>query len=107
MASREAQEIVMQCAKLFLIAAGLAILVSLEALADNVKVIANLTVKADEISSTDLKRVFLEESISLADGTHVEPVLERGGPIHAAFLLYLGMSEDDLRTYYRTLVFTG
>jgi TonB family protein len=102
-----AQEIVMKCAKLFLIATGLAILVSLDSLADNVKVIANLSVKADEISSTQLKRVFLEEGISLADGTHVEPVLEKGGPVHAAFLLYLGISEEDLRTYYRTLVFTG
>ena len=61
----------MKCAKLFLIATGLAILVSLDSLADNVKVIANLSVKADEISSTQLKRVFLEEGVSLADGTHV------------------------------------
>jgi TonB family protein len=34
-------------------------------------------------------------------------VLEKGGPVHAAFLEYLGISEDDLQTYYRTLVFTG
>jgi TonB family protein len=36
------------------------------------------------------------------------PVLEKDGPVHAAFLQeYLGMSEDDLQAYYRTMVFTG
>jgi TonB family protein len=97
----------MKCRNLLLVAAGLAIFVSGESLADNVKVIANSSVKADAISAADLRRVFLEERIALADGSHVEPVLEKGGPVHAAFLEYLGVSEDDLQTYYRTLVFTG
>jgi TonB family protein len=35
-------------------------------------------------------------------------VLEKDGPVHAAFLQqYLGRSENDLQTHYRTLVFTG
>jgi len=56
----------------------------------------------------DLKRVFLEERNSLADGTHVEPVLGKDGPVHEAFLQrYLEISQDDLLTYYRALVFTG
>ena len=97
----------MKCPNLLLVAAGLAIFVSGESLADNVKVIANSSVKADAISAADLRRVFLEERIALADGSHVEPVLEKGGPARAAFLEYLGISEDDLQTYYRTLVFTG
>ena len=97
----------MKCPNLLLVAAGLAIFVSGESLADNVKVIANSSVKADASSAADLRRVFLEERIALADGSHVEPVLEKGGPVHAAFLEYLGVSEDDLQTYYRTLVFTG
>ena len=97
----------MKCPNLLLVAAGLAIFVSGESLADNVKVIANASVTADAISAADLKRVFLEERIALADGSHVEPVLEKGGPVHVAFLEYLGISEDDLQTYYRTLVFTG
>jgi TonB family protein len=97
----------MKCRNLLLVAAGLAIFVSRESLADNVKVIANSSVKADAISAADLRRVFLEERIALADGSHVEPVLEKGGPVHVAFLEYLGISEDDLQTYYRTLVFTG
>jgi TonB family protein len=98
----------MKCRKLLLVAAGLAIFVSGDSLADNVKVIANASVTADAISAADLKRVFLEERIALADGSHVEPVLEKDGRVHAAFLQkYLGRSEDDLQTYYRTLVFTG
>ncbi|MGD0792729.1 MAG: TonB family protein [Terriglobales bacterium] len=98
----------MKCPKVLLVAAGLIIFAAVNSLAADVKVIANWSVKADTISAGELRRVFLKEKISLADGTHVEPVLEKNGPVHEAFLQeYLGMSEDDLQTYYRTLVFTG
>jgi TonB family protein len=98
----------MKSLKILLGAAGLMVFVSANSLAGEVKVIANASVKTDTISAAELKRVFLEEKISLADGTHVEPVLEKDGPVHSAFLQeYLGMNEDDLQTYYRTLVFTG
>jgi TonB family protein len=98
----------MKCPTILLVAAGLMIFVPLNAVASDVKVIANASVKADTISAADLKRVFLEEKNSLADGSHVEPVLDKDGRVHAAFLQeYLGMSEDDLQAYYRTLVFTG
>ena len=98
----------MKCLRILLVAAGFVSSASPHALAGDVKVIANWSVKADMISAGELKRVFLEEKNSLADGTHVEPVLQKGGPAHAAFLEeYLGRSEDDLQTYYRTLVFTG
>ena len=99
--------------KVLFVAAGLVIFAPMifapvNALAGDVKVIANASVKADTISAAELKHVFLEEKISLADGTHVEPVLEKGGPAHEAFLReYLGINEDDLQTYLRTLVFTG
>ncbi len=76
--------------------------------AGEVKIIANKSVPADVISPGELKGVFLEEKNSLGDGTHVEPVLQKGGRVHEAFLReYLGRTDDDLRTYYRTLVFTG
>src|ERR1700690_2066792 len=98
----------MKCLKILLAAAGLGIFASVNAPASEVKVIANAGVKADTISAAELKLVFLEEKISLGDGAHVEPVLEKDGPVHAAFLQeYLGISEDDLQAYYRTLVFTG
>lgn len=95
--------------RMFLVAAGLVVmtLTSLSPASD-IKIIANSSVNEETISASELRRVYLEIKISLADGTHVEPVLENGGPAHHAFLQdYLGMSEDDLQTYYRTLLFTG
>ncbi len=74
----------------------------------DVKVIANSSVAVAEISSDELKRVFLGTKTSLADGSRVEPVLEKGGAAHSVFLKeYLGKTEDALSTYYRSLVFTG
>lgn len=90
--------------------ATISLMTPLSALAGEaaVKVIANPSVKADSISAAELKSVFLEEKSSLRDGSHVEPVLARGGPAHDAFVReYLGKSDSDLQTYYRTLVFTG
>jgi TonB family protein len=98
----------MKCRKVLLIAAGMTIFAAANSLAVDVKVIANSSVKGDTISASDLKRVFLEEKNSLVDGTHVEPVLGKKGPVHEAFLQeYLGRTDDDLQTYYRALVFTG
>ena len=91
-----------------LLMAAILMFVSSVAGAQAVRVIANLSVKVDSISASELKSVFLEERSSLRDGSHVEPVLARGGPAHEAFLRhYLGRSDADLRTYYRRLVFTG
>lgn|SRR5579863_2872296 len=81
---------------------------SVLALAGDVKVIANPSVRADSITVAELKSVFLEEKKSLSDGSHVEPVLSKGGEAHEAFLKrYLGKNDDGLQNFYRTLVFTG
>ncbi len=81
---------------------------SIHAMAGNVKVIANPSVKIESISVGEIKSVFLEERNSLHDGTHVEPVLSKGGPAHESFLKeYLDKNNDALQDYYRTLVFTG
>ena len=38
----------------------------------------------------------------------MEPVLEKGGTAHEAFVKeYLGKNDSALQTYYRSLVFTG
>jgi len=72
------------------------------------KVIANLSVQIDKISADEVKKIFLEEKNSLADGTHVEPVFEKNGPAHEAFLRqYLGSTDNDLRFYFQALVFSG
>jgi ABC-type phosphate transport system substrate-binding protein len=50
----------------------------------------------------------LATKTSLSDGSHVEPVLEKGGATHEAFVKeYLGKTDAALQTYYRSLVFTG
>lgn len=90
------------------VTAFMVLLGSVAACAGDVVVIANPSVQADSISASELRRVFLLEQKSLADGTHVEPVLAKGGSAHASFLKEcVGKSDDDLRNFYRTLVFTG
>ncbi len=43
-----------------------------------------------------------------SDGSHVEPVWEKGGTKHEAFLKeYVGQTDAAVGTYYRSLVFTG
>ncbi|PWT99027.1 MAG: hypothetical protein C5B51_27985 [Terriglobia bacterium] len=76
--------------------------------AADLKIIANPSVSASSLSSDELKGVFLATKTSLGDGSHVEPVLEKGGPVHESFLkTYLGKTDNALETYYRSLVFTG
>ncbi len=73
--------------------------------AAEVKVIANTSVAASDISLDDLKHVFLMTKSSLSDGSHVEPVVEKGGAAHEAFLKdYVGKTDAALETYYRSLV---
>jgi TonB family protein len=91
-----------------LMVAAVVLFGSVHALAGNVRIIANPSVRAEAISASEIKSVFLGERNSLRDGTHVEPVLSTGGPAHEVFLKeYLGKSDDALQNYYRTLVFTG
>jgi ABC-type phosphate transport system substrate-binding protein len=75
--------------------------------AADIKVIANQSVKATQVSTDELKRIFLGTDTSL-EGSNVFPVFERGGATHEAFLKqYLGKTDAALNTYYRSLVFTG
>ncbi len=91
-----------------LLVAAVLVLGYAQVFATDVRVIANKSVKADVISPRELQRVFLQENTSLSDGSHVEPVLEKDGPVHEAFLRqYMGKTNDDLQTHYRALVFTG
>jgi len=93
--------------RLLPLVAAVVIFDAVQALAGNVRIIANPSVQAESISAAEVKSVFLEERHSLRDGTHVEPVLS-GGPAHTAFLKeFLGHSDDTLQEYYRALVFTG
>jgi hypothetical protein len=88
--------------------AALCVCAASSARAADLKVIANSSVAASSVSADELKGVFLATKTSLGDGSHVEPVLEKGGPTHEAFVKeYLGKTDAALQTYYRSLVFTG
>ena len=90
------------------LAAALSGGLSITVWAADIKVIANPSVGASVVSAGELKGVFLITRTSLGDGSHVEPVLEKGGPVHEAFVKeYLGKTDSALQTYYRSLVFTG
>ena len=87
---------------------GFLFLASLNAVAGDVRIIANPGVRTGTISARDLKRVFLLQQRTLADGSSVVPVLQRSGPVHAAFLKqYLDRASEELQAYYQGLVFTG
>jgi hypothetical protein len=87
--------------------AAVAFSASLQALASDVKVIANNSVSASSISAGDLKDVFLLDKDSVG-GSHVEPVLQNAGATHEAFLKeYIGKPNSVLQAFYRSLVFTG
>ncbi len=82
--------------------------VAARASAAEVKIIANSSVGASSLSAEDLKSVFLVNKTSLKDGSHVEPVLEKEGPVHETFLKeFIGRSNAAMQTYYRSLVFSG
>jgi hypothetical protein len=89
-----------------LMAASAMLIVPLSVRAADLKVIANPSVSASVISADDLKDVFLENKDSLG-GSHVDPVLEKSGSAHEAFLKVMGKSDSALQTYYRSLVFSG
>jgi len=89
------------------VATGILLLSSLNGLASDIKIIANSSVAADSISVRELKSVFLGEKNRMG-GAHIEPVLEKSGPAHEVFLQrYLGQSDFELQTHYRSLVVTG
>ena len=94
--------------RLLSLVAALVMLGFAHRLGGEVKVIANQSVRADSISVAELKRVYLQQTHLLGDGSHVEPVLEKGGSAHDTFLRdFLEINDDALQSYYRTLVFTG
>ena len=72
-----------------------------------VHVIANPGIGVTELTSDDLKGIFLGAKSAIG-GAAVEPVFEQTGAIHEAFLrTYLGKSDVALRNHFKTLVFTG
>jgi ABC-type phosphate transport system substrate-binding protein len=97
----------MTFSKSLLVTAIVGVLEAYAAQGADLKVIANPSVSVSSLSADELKNVFLVTKTLLSDG-HVEPVLEKSGTTHEAFLKqYLGKTDSALNTYYRSLVFTG
>ena len=72
-----------------------------------VMVIANPSVKTNEISKNDLKDVFTGTSTSLG-GSNVVPILLKAGTAHEEFLqTYISKNDAAYRAGWRSLVFTG
>ena len=71
-------------------------------------VIANPSVKATEISKSDLRDVFTGSATILRDGTRVVPILLKAGTTHVEFLqVYIGKNDAAYRAGWRSLVFSG
>jgi TonB family protein len=91
----------------FAIASFLAVL-TFNGFAVDVKVVANPSVKTDSISIAELRKIFLAETITFKDGSHVEPVFEREGVVHETFVnSLLKQTSASLHGRYGELVFTG
>ena len=87
---------------------GVLTCVALSATPSGIRVIANSRVMVTSVSPEDLKSIFLGTKTSVADGSHVEPVLLQSGAAHEAFVKqYVGKTATTLVSYYRSLVFTG
>jgi ABC-type phosphate transport system substrate-binding protein len=70
-------------------------------------VIANPSVKASDVSKSDLRDVFTGGSTSLG-GSQVTPVLLKSGETHDDFLrTYIGKNDTAFRAGWRSLVFSG
>src|SRR4051794_1439387 len=77
------------------------------ALAGDVAIIANSSIKASEISESDLRDIFQGEKSSL-DSSKAVPVILNKGAAHQAFLdKHMGKSDAAFRAMWRKQVFTG
>jgi ABC-type phosphate transport system substrate-binding protein len=71
-------------------------------------VIANPSVKAADVSKSELRDVFTGAASSLKDGSHVTPILLKGGAVNDEFLTtYIGKNDTAFRASWRSLVFSG
>jgi hypothetical protein len=71
-------------------------------------VIANPSVKSDDVSKSDVRDVFTGSATSLTGGSQVTPVLLKSGATHDAFLsAYIGKNDTAFRAGWRSLVFSG
>lgn len=71
-------------------------------------VIANPSVRAMDVSKSDLRDVFTGASSSFKGAAQVTPVLLKQGTVNEDFLdLYVGKSDSAFRASWRSLLFSG
>ncbi len=71
-------------------------------------VIANPSVKATEVSKSDLRDIFTGNATALPGGGSVVPILIKAGTVHEEFLqAYIGKNDTAFRAGWRSLVFSG
>jgi hypothetical protein len=71
-------------------------------------VIANSSVKSADAGKGELRDVFSGAASSFKDGSHVMPVLLKGGATEEEFLsTYIGKSDAAFLASWRSLVFSG
>jgi hypothetical protein len=98
----------MKIIKLFFGLFAIGAYLTAEAQRAEIKIIVNPNVEAAEISRDDLNRIFLMTKTSLLGASHLEPVLEKAGPVCDQFLKeYMGRTNSALMIYYRSLMFSG
>lgn len=76
--------------------------------AQDVLVVANPDVQAKEISSAELRDIFIGVRSTFRDHSRAVPVLLKGGPVHEVFLRnHIGETPDSFRAIWRKAAFTG
>jgi ABC-type phosphate transport system substrate-binding protein len=73
-----------------------------------VVVIASPNVKPADVSKNELRDLFTGAASSFKDGSHVTPVLLKGGSANDEFLAeYVGKNDGAFKAGWRSLVFSG
>jgi len=76
--------------------------------AQDVVIIVNKSVSFSQISSAQLRDIFIGARSQFADGTRAVPTVLKGGPAHEVFLRnHIRDSPDEFRVRWRKVVFTG
>ena len=83
-------------------------LVTAAVMAQDVLVVVNKTVSCSQMSSSELREMYLGLRSHFSDVGRAIPVVLKGGPVHEVFLHhYIGDNPDEFRTRWRKAVFTG
>ena len=83
-------------------------LAGVTAKAQDVVIVTNKGAAISQITSSQLRDIFIGVRSRFQDGSMAIPVLLKGGPAHEVFLRkHVGESPDEFRIRWRKAVFTG